>query len=83
MADIYYTENSAYVIDEEGNRYKRTARKAQPVESHRLTYDEWHPLKSAVVEDGCLRIHREDSVEGIITTPIEFVVVKVDPEYPA
>lgn len=73
---VYHTENSQYVIDTEKLQYMRHPGDIlQSVFSHRLTYGEWHPLKSipkvwATDEGDVLHIMREDSTHGILTTPI-------------
>jgi hypothetical protein len=90
MADVYYTENSAYVIDLEGKRYKRFDRsnKGSPARtggSPRLEYGEWLPLKD--VENpvrlvaGGLHIWHESSTIGILTSEVEFIVQGVDSEF--
>lgn len=82
----YTTLNSEYIVDEEGMRYMRLARDDEhmrPDPSHRLTYGEWHPLKSlpVIIDDPygspfqapelreqVLHILREDSTVGIFTS---------------
>ena len=68
----YETLNSLYIVDLDGMRYKRLPVRSQDVESHRLTYGEWHPLAAAPerLPDGSLRILRTDSTYGIFTTPV-------------
>ena len=70
---VYHTLNSQYIVDDNEMQYMRhPGTIEQTVESHRLTYGEWHPLKELPTElpDGTLHILREDSVFGIFTTPI-------------
>ena len=44
--DVYFTLNSVYEVDLEGKRYRRSPKGVeQDVESHRLGYGEWLPLK--------------------------------------
>lgn len=79
----YDTLNSTYLVDLDQMRYKRLpGARTQPVWSHRLTYDEWHPLLRApeMMPNGNLHIMRADSVEGIFTTPVvrEYEVLDSD-----
>lgn len=68
---VFETENSLYYVDEQEMRYMRKPLADHNVASHRLTYDEWHPMKSWEVTNGDrLWILREDSKLGIITSPI-------------
>jgi hypothetical protein len=69
--EVYETENSRYTFDTESHRYKREAINQQVVVSHRLTYDEWLPLREYKEEGDHLRIFAEDSVIGIVTSPIK------------
>lgn len=83
---IFETENSRYEIDDVEMKYRRTAKGQTHVPSHRLVYGEWLPLAKWQVEPApdtmgyaftapelrppVLRIWAEDSVHGIVTTPI-------------
>ena len=68
---VYETQNSIYYIDDHNHLYLRRPVDEQVVESHRLEYDKWIPLREAFVRpDGSLHIFAQDSVLGIITSPV-------------
>lgn len=75
---FFETENSLYFIDPTEGQYFRMPRAGtneQSVDSHRLTYAEWHPMISHDVTDNfdgtqSLHILRTDSIIGIFTSAI-------------
>lgn len=99
MIDCYYTHNSAYLVDNEGLRYKRLALTAPDryADTERLSYDEWKPLKSPVtvvrdpfdsfkapeLREPVLHILHTTSERGIFTSPIVWIAYDVDDEYQA
>ena len=91
MTTVYETNNSLYEIDTDNMRYRRgpnasTAYQAPEVrnwqESHRLVDGVWIPMKSAeVIQMGdyqILHIMAEDSVGGVLTSPIVRVAVDIE-----
>jgi hypothetical protein len=69
---VFETENSKYEIKEGagGDWYRRSPIFQQEIQSERLTYGDWHPLKSWSVVYGRLHIMHETSTLGILTSEI-------------
>lgn len=78
------TENSFYELDITLMKYCRWPKgeRLQSAMSHRLTYEEWHPMKHFRLNCRCelahwphLHLWREDSINGIFTTKIMTLIV--------
>lgn len=78
----YTTKNSVYLLDDDGQRYRRSplrernaAALADQSASWRLADDEWLPMRDFQTEVGydgamLLRIFTPDAVLGVLTSPV-------------